>query len=132
MPTELEKWSPWQRTLFKTFLGSPLKLWASIGHWYIWHFDLNKYTDKQKGRVKVSLAAVAAFIGLGFPAIVYYTGLAGLAKYWLMPWLGYHFWMSTFTVVHHTAPHIPFKPADEWNAAKAQLSGTVDCEYPRW
>jgi fatty acid desaturase len=31
--------------------------------------------------------------------------------------------MSTFTVVHHTAPHIPFKPAEEWNAAKAQLSG---------
>ena len=38
-----------------------------------------------------------------------------------MPWLGYHFWMSTFTVVHHTAPHIPFKPAGEWHAAQAQL-----------
>jgi hypothetical protein len=48
---------------------------------------------------------------------------SGVVKYWLMPWLGYHFWMSTFTVVHHTAPHIPFKPAEEWNAAKAQLSG---------
>jgi fatty acid desaturase len=34
--------------------------------------------------------------------------------------------------VHHTAPHIPFKPAETWNAAQAQLSGTVDCEYPRW
>jgi fatty acid desaturase len=33
-------------------------------------------------------------------------------------------------VVHHTAPHIPFKPAGEWNAAKAQLSGTVHCDYP--
>lgn len=38
---------------------------------------------------------------------------------------------GTFTVVHHTAPHIPFKPAEEWNAAKAQLSGTVHCDYPR-
>ncbi len=38
---------------------------------------------------------------------------------------------GTFTVVHHTAPHIPFKPAGEWNAAKAQLSGTVHCDYPR-
>ena len=44
----------------------------------------------------------------------------------------YHFWMSTFTVVHHTASHIPFKAADQWNAAKAQLSGTVHCDYPRW
>ena len=24
----------------------------------------------------------------------------GLVKFWLMPWLGYHFWMSTFTVTH--------------------------------
>jgi omega-6 fatty acid desaturase (delta-12 desaturase) len=76
-------------------------------------------------QVLVSLAAcaVAAFVGL--PILGYYTGLAGVAKYWLMPWLGYHFWMSTFTVVHHTAPHIPFKPAEQWNAAKAQLSGAA-------
>ena len=80
----------------------------------------------------MSLAAVAAFILVGFPAIVATSGIAGLAKFWLMPWLGYHFWMSTFTVVHHTAAHIPFKPAGEWNAAKAQLSGTVHCDYPKW
>ena len=60
------------------------------------------------------------------------SGFMGLVKFWLVPWLGYHFWMSTFTVVHHTAPHIPFKPAGSWNAAKAQLSGTVHCDYPKW
>lgn len=37
--------------LARLFLGSPLKLWASVGHWAIWHFDLNKYTEKQKPRV---------------------------------------------------------------------------------
>lgn len=83
-------------------------------------------------QVLVSLAAVAAFALVGIPLIGYYAGIAGVVKYWLMPWLGYHFWMSTFTVVHHTAPHIPFKPANEWNAAKAQLSGTVHCDYPKW
>jgi omega-6 fatty acid desaturase (delta-12 desaturase) len=132
MPTEISKWSPMQKTLYQVFLGSPLKLWASVGHWWIWHFDLAKYTEKQKPRVLVSLAAVAAFAVIGLPAIASVAGISGVIKYWLMPWLGYHFWMSTFTVVHHTAPHIPFKPAEEWNAAKAQLSGTVDCEYPRW
>ena len=40
--------------------------------------------------------------------------------------------MSTFTMVHHTAPHIPFKSSEEWNAAQAQLNGTVHCNYPRW
>ena len=37
--------------LFKAFLGTPLKLWASVGHWALWHFDLKKYTEKQHPRV---------------------------------------------------------------------------------
>lgn len=129
---EMAKWDASTRNAFKLFLGTPLKLWASVGHWAVWHFDLKKYTEAQRPRVIISLLAVFAFMAIGWPALIYYTGIEGWAKYWLMPWLGYHFWMSTFTVVHHTAPHIPFKPADEWNAAKAQLSGTVHCNYPRW
>jgi omega-6 fatty acid desaturase (delta-12 desaturase) len=80
--------------VYKTFLGSPLKLWASVGHWAIWHFDLNKYTEQQRPRVLVSLAAVFTFMAVGWPLIIHYTGWVGFAKYWLMPWLGYHFWMS--------------------------------------
>eukprot|EP00891_Asterochloris_glomerata_P002645 jgi/Astpho2/2645/Aster-06996 len=132
MKTEVDEWTGAKAFLFKTFLGSPLKLWASVGHWLIWHFDLGKFSENQKPRVKVSLAAVYGFMALVFPALLYFTGPLGFVKFWLMPWLGYHFWMSTFTVIHHTAPHIPFKPADQWNAAKAQLSGTVHCDFPRW
>ena len=40
--------------------------------------------------------------------------------------------MSTFTLVHHTDPDIPFRPIQEWNEAEAQLAGTVHCTYPRW
>jgi omega-6 fatty acid desaturase (delta-12 desaturase) len=129
---KMEGWNPLAKAFFKLFLGTPLKLWASVGHWAIWHFDLSLYTEKQKPRVLVSLAAVFGFMAIAFPLIVANFGWMGLVKYWLMPWLGYHFWMSTFTVVHHTAPHIPFKPAEEWNAAKAQLSGTVHCDFPGW
>jgi acyl-lipid omega-6 desaturase (Delta-12 desaturase) len=129
---EMAKWNPTAAAIYKTFLGSPLKLWASVGHWAAWHFDLNKYSDAQKPRVIISLAAVAAFAFIALPTLVYYTGWTGLVKFWLMPWLGYHFWMSTFTVIHHTAPHIPFKPASTWNAAQAQLAGTVHCDFPGW
>lgn len=83
-------------------------------------------------QVKISLAAVYGFMAIAFPTIIYYTGIAGFFKFWLMPWLGYHFWMSTFTVVHHTAPHIPFRAAEDWSAAEAQLAGTVHCDFPRW
>lgn len=109
MPEDLDKWTGIKGALYKGVLGSPLKCFASIGHWLLWHFDLNKYTDKQKPRVIVSLVAVFAFMATAWPAIIYYTGVAGWVKFWLMPWIGYHFWMSTFTVVHHTAPHIPFR-----------------------
>ena len=41
-PEKMAQWSPLERTLYTTFLGTPLKLWASVGHWWIWHFDLSK------------------------------------------------------------------------------------------
>lgn len=83
-------------------------------------------------QVIVSWASCTAFAAIAFPLIVSNFGWFGIVKYWLGPWLGYHFWMSTFTIVHHTAPHIPFKGGKEWNAAKSQLSGTVHCDFPRW
>jgi hypothetical protein len=62
MPKEIEKWSPTQKAIYKTFLGSPLKLWASVGHWWIWHFDLAKYTEKQKPRVSAARCAGCCFL----------------------------------------------------------------------
>jgi omega-6 fatty acid desaturase (delta-12 desaturase) len=132
MPAELEKWGPVTGALYKFFLGTPLKFFASVGHQLIWHFNLDLYSEQQKPRVIVSLAAVFAFMAVVFPLLISKVGIAGWAKYWLMPWLGYHFWMSAFTVIHHTAPHIPFKAGDDWNPAQAQLGGTVHCDFPRW
>ncbi|CAI0427498.1 unnamed protein product, partial [Linum tenue] len=110
----------------------PFRPWLSIAHWWRCHFSLKKFRPNEVQRVKISLACVFAFMGIGWPLIIYKAGVVGWIKYWLMPWLGYHFWMSTFTMVHHTAPHIPFKTSEEWNAAKAQLNGTVHCDYPHW
>ena len=57
-PVSKEELVQWKGTfkgwLFKTFLGSPLKSWASVGHWLIWHFDTTKYSDKQQNRVSTS------------------------------------------------------------------------------
>ncbi|XP_010525809.1 PREDICTED: omega-6 fatty acid desaturase, chloroplastic-like isoform X2 [Tarenaya hassleriana] len=110
----------------------PFRPWMSIAHWLVWHFDLNKFRPSERKRVRISLACVFAFMAVGWPLIIYKAGVWGWIKFWLMPWLGYHFWMSTFTMVHHTAPHIPFKPENDWNAAQAQLGGTVHCDYPSW
>ena len=59
----------------------------------IWHFDLNKFRPNEVKRVKISLACVFAFMAIGWPLIIYKTGVMGWIKFWLMPWLGYHFWV---------------------------------------
>ncbi|KAF1867794.1 hypothetical protein Lal_00050228 [Lupinus albus] len=129
----------WHPVWKKEFDSSPLLRKALIygyGPFRPWmlvlHFDLKKFRPNEVNRVKISLACVFAFMAIGWPLIIYKTGIMGWIKFWLMPWLGYHFWMSTFTMVHHTAPHIPFKDPEEWNAAQAQLNGTVHCDYPKW
>uniref|UniRef100_A0A0E0ICI7 Fatty acid desaturase domain-containing protein n=1 Tax=Oryza nivara TaxID=4536 RepID=A0A0E0ICI7_ORYNI len=111
------------------FAYGPIRPWMSIAHWLIWHFDLKKFRPNELPRVKISLASVLAFMAIGWPLIILKSGIAGWFKFWFMPWMQY---MSTFTMVHHTAPHIPFKTSEEWNAAQAQLNGTVHCDYPRW
>lgn len=129
---EMDDMSPVMRKVTQNFLGSPFKFLASIAHWLKWHFDLSLYKKSEKKRVAISIASCAGFAAVAFPLLVKYTGWFGFVKFWLMPWLGFHFWLSAFTLVHHTSPHIPFKPQEEWDQVQAQLGGTVHCVYPRW
>lgn len=135
-------WQPWRpevydnldpitRIAYETTRG---RLWwlASVLHWAITHFNLANYKPKDHGKVKLSIAVVVAFAAIVFPALLLTVGVWGFVKFWLMPWLVYHFWMSTFTLVHHTLPDIQFKEPEEWDAAQAQLFGTVHCDYPKW
>jgi acyl-lipid omega-6 desaturase (Delta-12 desaturase) len=105
---------------------------ASIVHWFGIHFSLSKFPQKDHSQVKLSIATVVIFAAIAFPVLIATTGVWGFTKFWLLPWLVYHFWMSTFTLVHHTDADIAFVPAEQWNAVQSQLSGTVHCNYPRW
>lgn len=130
-PPQFDKGGPVAQLLMRAAMG-PFWWLASIGHWLIWHFDVSKYRTSEQGKVKISLAVVAAFTAGVLVPLLVTQGPIGFAKWWLLPWLGFHFWMSTFTLVHHTAPHIPFRHAREWDQVKAQLGGTVHCDYPGW
>jgi omega-6 fatty acid desaturase (delta-12 desaturase) len=105
---------------------------GSIAHWAVLHFNWYRFTGKERQQVRFSALLVIGFAAIGFPVLLATVGIWGVVKFWLMPWLVYHFWMSTFTLVHHTAPEIDFQEPEQWDAAKAQLSGTVHCEYPAW
>jgi omega-6 fatty acid desaturase (delta-12 desaturase) len=135
-------WNPWKPEVYAT-LPSWLqglyqlirgRLWwvGSIAHWALMHFDWTQFEGKQRQQVKFSALVALGFAAIAFPVLIATTGIWGFVKFWLLPWMFYHFWMSTFTIVHHTAPDIPFTPPQQWNAAQAQLFGTVHCDYPRW
>ena len=105
---------------------------GSIAHWSTRHFDWTKFEGKQREQIRFSSLFVIAGMAIAFPLIFATLGIWGWVKFWLLPWMVYHFWMSTFTIVHHTAPDIPFRPVEEWNEAQAQLAGTVHRDYPDW
>jgi omega-6 fatty acid desaturase (delta-12 desaturase) len=105
---------------------------GSIAHWALLHFDWRQFEGKARQQVKFSSVLVLGTVAIAFPMIIATLGIWGFVKFWLLPWMVYHFWMSTFTLVHHTDPNIPFRPAAIWNEAQAQLAGTVHCTYPRW
>lgn len=135
-------WQPWRpevydtldpvtKTTYKVTRG---RLWwmASILHWALLHFKLSNFKPKDHDKVKLSIAVVIGFAAIVFPILFATVGVWGFVKFWLMPWMVYHFWMSTFTLVHHSLPDIQFREPEEWDAAQAQLFGTVHCEYPFW
>lgn len=105
---------------------------GSIGHWVFEHFDLSLFKGDDLVKVKKSTTALNYFCFVFFPLMYYFVGVWGIIKYWGIPWLGFHFWMSTFTLIHHTAPHIPFLEESKWNDAVAALQHTVHCRYPAW
>ncbi|MDY6786415.1 MAG: fatty acid desaturase [Cyanobacteriota bacterium] len=135
-------WDPVKPEVYETM--PPLLRWGyrrmrgrfwwlgSIAHWALLHFNWSQFEGKQRQQVRFSALFVIVGAAIAFPTLIATTGIWGFVKFWLMPWLVYHFWMSTFTIVHHTHPEIPFTPPEDWNEARAQLSGTVHCDYPRW
>jgi omega-6 fatty acid desaturase (delta-12 desaturase) len=135
-------WDPFTSEFYQNC--SPLMQWfyrrlrgwfwwvGSIAHWGSLHFNWTKFEGKDREQIRFSALVVIVFSAIAFPILFLTTGIWGFVNFWLLPWLVYHFWMSTITIVHHTIPEIPFTPAEEWNEARAQLSGTVHCQYPWW
>jgi acyl-lipid omega-6 desaturase (Delta-12 desaturase) len=122
---------PYEQFFYRQIRG---RFWwiGSIIHWAMLHFDASLYPERQRAQVRFSAGLVIAYAAIAFPLMIAFGGILGWVNFFLMPWLVYHFWMSTFTIVHHTMPDIQFKYSDRWNAAQDQLTGTVHCDYPGW
>ncbi|BAY39796.1 fatty acid desaturase [Nostoc sp. NIES-2111] len=131
-PEVFSNWGKTRQSAFKLFMRQRLWWVGSIGHWAVVHFDAKNFKAKDQADVKLSVAVVLLFAAVTFPILIATTGIWGFVKFWFVPWLVYHFWMSTFTIVHHTFADVPFEAENKWHEAMAQLFGTIHCDYPKW
>lgn len=93
---------------------------ASLGYWAQQHFDISYYKPEDRLRIRLSNFGVLAFGLIFFSVMFWYTGLIGIVKFWLLPWLGYHILISTTTL-------LPTVVLDEKSA-----STLVHLTYPKW
>lgn len=75
-------------------------------------------------RVVLSAAAVYLFSAIFFPVLLSKAGVWGLIKYWVLPFLAYHFWMSTF---HSWVYRVPFT-----KDVSIRFSVAFPTKLPRW
>lgn len=103
--------------------------------WYQFRVALNPWRfapGKERREATASAVIVALFAAVFLPALVRALGWGGALVYWGIPWLVFHFWKATFTLIHHTHPDIPYEASARWTPVSGQLYSTVHCTYPRW
>jgi fatty acid desaturase len=107
---QLEAMPPWRQKLLQLVSATPLRFFSSIGQWvaHFEYFDLKCHPRLSRPFVLMGWALPVAFAALAWPSLLVAGGAEAWVNGWLMPWLVFHAWLSLTTLVHHTAPHIPW------------------------
>jgi omega-6 fatty acid desaturase (delta-12 desaturase) len=107
--------------------------WASMLFQYFMVDDAIKgrfFSPNDRDMIRRSLiitAAVAvAYAGLTLKV----GGWSGFLYLFLIPQLVYQFWLSFFTLFHHTTPDSRFMSEESWDPARAQLAHSIHMKYP--
>lgn len=88
-----------------------------------------KKTDLTKIRRSILITAIVLSFYAG--SSYAFAGWFGVIMLFIIPQLVFHFWLSTFTLFHHTTTKTRFMADSEWTFAKAQLESTVHVSYPQ-
>jgi len=110
-----------------------LFFWASI----LFQFFMTE--DAIKGRffnisdlkqVRRSIV-ITAIIGISYISVTFYLGgWSGFVFLFLVPQLVYQFWLSFFTLFHHTTDESTLMSPKSWDPATAQLGHSIHVKYP--
>jgi len=125
---DVEKMPQWKKTFLYYFYG-PLFFQSSIFH-HAYHFILPVVTSRN--RIGTSRSIGFAFAG-AILTILIASKLGSVVSIWLIPFLIFQFWLSTFTYFHHRNPRAAgWKDGDDWTKLYGSFFATVHVDYPAW
>ena len=64
---------------------------GSIAHWANRHFQWDRFEGKQREQIRFSALFVMLGVAIAFPLMFATLGVWGWVKFWLLPWMVYHF-----------------------------------------
>jgi omega-6 fatty acid desaturase (delta-12 desaturase) len=138
VPFTYEKYQTWPSSMQRLYL------WTRSSFFFIGSVFFTSYFVKdalrgqrskhfkktEQKQIQLSLAVMFLWMVLSFVGAIYFYGIYGFVCFVLLPQLGFHFWLSTFTLFHHTHNEVNFMPAESWSPEKAQLGSTIHVDYP--
>jgi len=125
---EIDKMGWLQKTI-SYYMYGPLFFESSILH-HAYHFLLPIVTSKR--RFAVSRSIFFALLG-GYLTWTYLGSIGSPWKLFVVPFLVFQFWLSTFTYFHHRHPKgAGWKENADWTRLYGSLFATVHVDYPTW
>jgi len=110
-----------------------LFFWASMLFQFFMTEDAIKgrFFDKSDLKIVRRSIIVTAIIATFYASItVYLGGWSGFLFLFLIPQLIYQFWLSFFTLFHHTTDESTLMSPETWDPAQAQLGHSIHVKYP--
>jgi len=127
-PEELKNMSSFKKTILYYMYG-PLFFESSILH-QAYHFLLPFVTSKK--RAETTRSIIFASLG-GFLTYKLAASFGSVLVLYVVPFLVFQFWLSTFTYFHHRHPRgAGWKEDADWTRLYGSLFATVHVDYPAW
>jgi len=113
-----------QKKTFRLTRGGKFYWLTNLISWAEYFFA-NGNNSKEKNQIFVSILGLYGFIFIFFSTMINHVGVYGLFNYWLVPWLVFHFIVSTVNLI----PSVPIVEHQKYFTDSLYF---VHVNYPEW
>jgi len=127
---EVEKMSELKKAILYYFYG-PLFFQSSLVH-HAYHYLLPFTSRLMEDKIKC-LRSVVCCLVTGYFLINYLSTIGNIWSLYVIPFLVFQFWLSTFTYFHHRHKEAAgWKKGEDWNPVFGGLFATIHVDFPAW